>query len=82
MRFRGHVFALTRANQSECLEIKSRTLVPRWSWEAMDDAMAVEWLGRRESVGGGRVWVGWIAREKPIKQEPQRGGAARAIRQH
>ncbi|MDA0822610.1 MAG: glutathione S-transferase N-terminal domain-containing protein [Proteobacteria bacterium] len=47
-RFRGNVFALTTANRRERIEIGPRTLVPRWSGERMDDAMAVDGLICRE----------------------------------
>jgi len=47
-RFRGNVFALTAANRGARMEIGTRTLIPMWRGERMDDAMAVEGLIRRE----------------------------------
>jgi len=42
--FRGNVFALKLKNQRAGLKIDSRTTVPLWEGERMDDGMAVEEL--------------------------------------
>ncbi|MDZ7842150.1 MAG: DUF222 domain-containing protein [Gammaproteobacteria bacterium] len=47
-RFRGNVFAITAHNRMAGLAIGSKTPVPDWDGEAMDDSMAVEGLLHRD----------------------------------
>ncbi|MFT5770529.1 MAG: hypothetical protein ACI9H8_002518, partial [Lysobacterales bacterium] len=48
-RFRGNVSTLTAENVISGLQIDSKTTIPKWYGERMDDQMAVEGLIQRES---------------------------------